>query len=209
MIQKIIEKWRIEEILHFTTNRGITGILATGALKARSQLAKEQYLEYIYQYNCSNRSRDQDWWGYANLSITFVNRQLFDISSGKWHANEDAWWCVLSFSTDICSHEGVYFTTTNNMYSSVSRQKGAEGLDALFAPQILQWPGKIISRLSTLTDNRPTCEQAEVLYPNEVSLKYLNRIYVANNTDAAKLDSIKSIFQDWRHIPCEVRNELF
>ena len=51
-IQEIIQKRKIKEILHFTTNKGITGILATGVLKARSLLPKAKHLEYVYQYNC-------------------------------------------------------------------------------------------------------------------------------------------------------------
>lgn len=208
-IREIILKRKIKEILHFTTNRGITGILASNALKARKLLPEEKYLEYVYQYNCPFRPRDQAWWGYVNLSITSVNRRLFGISAGKWHAHEDGWWCILSFDPKICTHKGVYFTTTNNMYSGVIRKKGPLGLEALFAPSIAQWQGKAISRPSSLPENQPTCEQAEVLYPKEVSLEYLLQVYVANNEDAAKFDSIKSLFRDWSHIPCLVNRKFF
>jgi len=209
-IQDTIEQRGIHEVLHFTTNKGITGILATGFLKARKLLSEDYYLEHIYQYNCKDRSRDMAWEGYVNLSITSVNRQLLGISSGKWHANEDGWWCILSFTPDICSHPGVYFTTTNNMYSNgVKRARGVEGLNAMFASQITQWPGRILCRPSEIPDNQPTCEQAEVLYPEQISLKYLQKIYVMNNDIAVNLESIKIIFSEWQNVPCEINVNLF
>ncbi len=208
-IQEIIKKRKIKEILHFTTNKGVTGILATGSLKARNLLAEDDYLEYIYQYNCADRERDKEWWDYVNLSITSVNRHLFGIAAGNWHAREDGWWCILSFSPEICAHDGVYFTTTNNMYSGVERHQGSVGLEAMFAPNIVKWYGNGITRPASLSDNQPTCNQAEVLYPREVSLRYLNKAYVANDDDANAFDSIKSLFRDWNHIECEVRRELF
>ena len=208
-IQETIEKRKIKEILHFTTNKGITGILATGSLKARNLLSRDEYLEYIYQYNCPERGRDKDWWDYVNLSITSVNRHLFGISAGKWHACENGWWCILSFSPEIFAHDGVWLTTTNNMYTGVERQKGSVGLEAMFATNIVQWPGKCITRPASLPDNQTTCNQAEVLYPREVSLQYLNKVYVANNDDAAGFDSIKSLFKNWGYIECKVRRKLF
>jgi len=208
-IQNIIEQRGIQEILHFTTNKGITGIIATGFLTARKLLPEDDYLEHIYKYNCENRSRDEDWLDFVNLSITSVNRKLFGISSGKWHAGDDGWWCILSFSPVICSHEGVYFTTTNNMYSGVKRMQGADGLNAMFASRITQWSSSVICRPSSLPDKQPTCEQAEVLYPKQISLKYLQKIYVINNDIAATLESIKKIFSEWQNVPCEINVNLF
>ncbi len=208
-INEIIQNRAIKEILHFTTHRGITGILATGALKARSLLSKEEYLEYIYRYNCPPRQNIQAWYGYVNLSLTSVNRHLFKISTGKWHANENGWWCVLSFKPEICSHKGVYFTTTNNMYTGVKRQKGYKGLESIFDPFITQWTGNIVTRSSSISNDQPTCQQAEVLYPREVSLDYLIKVYVENDEDASRFESIKVFYPNWREIPCEVNEKLF
>jgi hypothetical protein len=208
-MENIIGKRGITEILHFTTNKGITGILATGKLFARSHLASTDYLEYIYDYNCEDRSRDQDWWSYVNLSMTSVNRRLFGISRGKWHISENGWWCILAFNPIICTHSGVFFTNTNNMYTSVKRLKGVEGLEAMFQPTIQQWAGKTIQRDSSCPDNQPTCQQAELLYPNYVDLDYLTKVYVENDEIAAKFDSIKYLFKKWKKIPCEVNNALF
>ncbi|MDD3813158.1 MAG: DarT ssDNA thymidine ADP-ribosyltransferase family protein [Desulfocapsaceae bacterium] len=208
-ISDIISQYDIKEILHFTTSKGITGILATDYLSCRNILHQDNYLEYIYQYNCPDRSRDRDWWGYVNLSVTSVNRHLFGISCGKWHSSEDCWWCVLSFKPEICNHAGVHFTTTNNMYSGVMRQQGETGLKTMFAPQIAQWHGKTIKRLHTTPSNQPTCEQAEVLYPNKLSLNNINCVYVENEENAAKFDSIKVLFNKWSAIPCTVKADLF
>jgi hypothetical protein len=207
-INELIKKRGIADILHFTTGKGITGILATSALKSRSLLPKEAHLEYIYKYNCPDNSRVRGWYNYVNLSVTSVNRHLFGISSGKWHTDE-AWWAVLSFKPEICTHDGVYFTTTNNMYTGVNRQQGYKGLEAMFAPEITQWVDKTIIRLSSIPDNQPTCQQAEILYPLEVSLKYLKKVYVVNDDDASRFDSIKVLFQDWKNIPCEVNKNFF
>jgi hypothetical protein len=209
-IQNIIEKRGIQEILHFTTNKGITGILATKSLKSRVLLSEIQYLEHIYQYNCPDRSRDKDWWGYVNLSITSINTHLFGISTGRWHAKEDGWWCILSFSPEICCHEGVLFTTTNNMYSGAKRTPGAKGLEKMFDPTIVQWSGQTICRQTCIEENKPTCEQAEVLYPKELSLKYLTKVYVRDDETAAKYESIAQLlFPDWWRVPCEIHERFF
>lgn len=209
-IDEIIKSRGIKELLHFTTNQGITGILATGDIKARSDLPKENHLEFIYKYNCENRSRDRNWWNYVNLSITSVNSHLFNIASNNWHAQGDNWWCILALDPKICTHEGVYFATTNNMYSGVTRNKGNNGLKALFEKQITRWSGNIIHRQETTPKNQPTCEQAEVLYPDSVLLNYATKIYVENDENLDKVESIKACFTNpkWL-ISCEVKRQLF
>lgn len=186
-IASIISERSIAEIVHFTTNRGIAGVLASKALKARSLLPADKYLEHIYLHNCECRDRDAQWHGYVNLSITRINARLFGISAGNWHRDIDGWWCILSFDPSILTHDGVYFATTNNMYSGVQRRKGPEGLEALFAQQITKWPGKVVHRTSHTAPNRTTCSQAEVLYPQQVDLNHLLRVYVR---DGSHVDDI-------------------
>lgn len=209
-IDGIIKARQIEELLHFTTNQGITGILATGDIKARNYLPQEEHLEFIYKYNCEDRSRDRNWWDYVNLSITSVNSHLFNISSNRWHSQGDNWWCILALDPQICTHEDVYFTTTNNMYSGVTRNKGTIGLEALFDTRIERWNTNIINREKTTPRNQPTCEQAEVLYPNSVLLDYATKIYVENDENLDKIESIKTCFPNstWL-ISCEVKRQLF
>lgn len=186
-IKRIVQERGIEEVLHFTTNRGLVGIFAARALKARRRLSSDKYLEHIYRGICPDRSRDIAWHDYVNLSISSINSYLFNIASGKWHDEMDGWWCVLSFSPTILEHDGVYFTTTNNAYDPqyggcVVRGTGPEGLNRLFADRIRQWLTKWVSRYSDTPGNQPTCKQAEVLYPGQIGLEFLQGVYVRDDS---------------------------
>lgn len=208
-IEDIINKRGIEEILHFTTNRGLTGILDRKVVKPRKRLPKEKRLEHIVLYNCPDRSRDRGWHDYVNLSITMVNLRLFGISKGKWHHEKDNWWCVLSFLPVILTHPGVYFCTTNNMYSGVKRAQGPQGLENLFASTIVRWDREVVKRSSSTPPNQPTCNQAEVLYPGELSLEYLGHVYVETGDNASAVESMFEVFQGLPDVDCITRPELF
>jgi len=208
-IRDIIERRGIEEILHFTTNQGLTGILASKAVIPRKRLSKEKYLEHIVLYNCENRSRDIEWLDYVNLSITRVNLRLFGISRGKWHRDIEGWWCILSFKPEILTHPGVYFCTTNNAYPSVQRGKGAVGLEKLFTDKIERSPGWTAERTKTTPANQTTCNQAEVLYPGLLSTDYLMHVYVQDEERADATESIIGMFDGLPSIGCEVKLELF
>jgi hypothetical protein len=206
-IQDVVSKRGIKEILHFTTNKGLLGILASGALKSRARLPNEQLLEYVYEPNCAER-RDGAWLDYVNLSITKINSRLFGISSGSWHRSKDVWWCVLAFDPVVLSHPGVFFATTNNMYTGVRREQGVKGLDALFANKIIRWSGNEVYRPKTHPPHYPTCVQAEALYPKELSTDYLRHVYVATDVH---LDVIGGQCQALRMpmMPCSVRPDVF
>lgn len=177
-IAEIIDQRRIAEVLHYTTNHGLVGILATGAVKPREALPRDKYLEHVYQPACAVR-RDADWFAYVNLSISRINASLFGIASRNWHRNRDVWWCVLAFDPVILTHGGVVFTTTNNMYSGVIRGKGAAGLERVFGQRIHQYSSHYVNRPKDLPDRFPTCAQAEALYPGDLSTEYLRNIFVA------------------------------
>jgi len=181
-IDDIVIQRKISEILHFTTNEGLLGILYSGAIKSRKRLPQEKQLEYIYKPNAVFR-KDSEWLDYINLSISRINYQFFDVSANRWHRNRNIWWCVLSFDPVILSHHGVYFATTNNMYSGVRRDTGVTGLQALFENRITQWSGKIVKRDSKLPANLPSCPQAEALYPGELATDFLQRVYVSTGED--------------------------
>lgn len=172
-IQQIILDKNIQQIMHFTTTKGLLGILASEGVKSRLRLPEDQYLECIYEPNCSIRY-DDDWLDYVNLSIQTINKSFFQICSSKWHQDSD--WCILSFDPVIMTHEGVYFATTNNRYTGVKRADGDAGLLALYEPIITQYGSRTVRRSSALSASEPTCHQAEVLYPGMVPLKYLRRI---------------------------------
>ena len=178
-IPEIVEGRKISEILHFTTNGGLVGILASRAVRTRRDLPNDKYVEYVYKPNAMVR-RDEAWLGYVNLSISRINVSFHNVSSKKWHKNADLWWCILSFDPALLADQDVWFTTTNNMYSGVKRRPGVEGLESMFGSPIHQWLNNYVPRPADLPDRFPTDMQAEVLYPNALSTDYLRTIYVAS-----------------------------
>lgn len=207
-ISEIVESRKIESIVHFTTNRGSLGVLATRKLKARARLSEDALLKHIFQVNAADRSRDAAWHDYVNLSISKINANFFEVSAGAWHKESDFWWCILAFDPVVLAHEGVKFATTNNMYSGVLRAAGESGLEALFDPSIRRWHSSTVTRSASLDQCLPTCPQAEVLYPGEISTDFLKAIYV--QTDASA-DELAGQFAAVAHRPVkiEVRPELF
>jgi ssDNA thymidine ADP-ribosyltransferase DarT-like protein len=179
-IEDIIQKQNIKELLHFTTNLGLLGILDSKALKSRARLRNDQRLEFILTLNTPT-VKDPAWVDYVNLSVTRINITLYTISSGNWHPN--LWWCVLAFDPIIMKHNGVYFTTTNNIYPSVRRGQGPVAFDAIFAPVVYGRYHIRIERALNMPASHTTCEQAEVLYPGELSTEFLRRVYVATDED--------------------------
>jgi ssDNA thymidine ADP-ribosyltransferase, DarT len=127
----------ITEVLHFTTDKGLLGIFATGAILSRDPLDTDQYIEHIYTPNCNSRLKDSAWTGFVNLSISRVNNWMLTRSQG-WHSTEDLWWAVLALDPCLLADPGVQFCTTNNTYPSVRRGTGVSGLEAMFADSI-EW----------------------------------------------------------------------
>jgi hypothetical protein len=210
-IEDIIIKRGIKEILHFTTNLGFVGILDSECVKPRKILPDNRRLEHILKLNCPDRSRDLDWHNYVNLSITCVNKYIFGISKKKWHKNDIGWWCILSFRPEILTHSGVVFCTTNNAYSNVvKRGYDNSGLEALFANQIVEYEsGTVARRLSSTPSNQPTSKQAEVLYPGELSLDYLQKIYVNESDNASAVEGQWAVCSEAKSVECIVKPELF
>jgi hypothetical protein len=207
IIQDLISTRGIKEVLHFTTNKGVLGVLDSRALKARDRLQKDERLEYIFQPNAKDRTKDAKWLDYVNLSISKINIDYFN-ASGSWHRTDNLWWCVLSFDPKILTHEGVYFTTTNNIYTGVLRQTGAQGLERMFAESIIRWNRNIVARPASTPHNWTTCNQAEVLYPGQVSTEYLKKIYVDNDQAADELAGQLHMLGH-PEFPIEIRPTLF
>lgn len=184
MIAELIGKRRIERVVHFTTAQGFTGILDCRAVKSRQRLPAESRLEFILQNNTASR-RDNDWLDYVNLSLTHVNRRFLSASQ-NWHKEHG--WVVLGFDPVIVTHLGVYFVTTNNFYPAARRAVDAAGFEALFAPSVAGRYGTPVERVMTLSDSHTTCEQAEVLYPQQLSLDYLRTVYVREEDE---IDSVR------------------
>jgi hypothetical protein len=181
-IEEVIARRQISEVLHFTTNRGLTGILASGRILSRARLGSDKYVEHVYEPNAQVR-RDQVWLDYVNLSITRLNWEFFG-HSRRWHAHEEIWWCAVAMSPEVLELDGVTFATTNNIYSGCSHAEGADGLEALFADRIVRWRGNVADRPTDFPLNWTTCHQAEVLVPEQVDVDYIRRIYVATERHA-------------------------
>lgn len=189
-ITAMIAARQINEVLHFTTRRGLVGAFAQGYVQAREHLSSDDYLEHVYQPNSNYRREAREFWRYVNLSITDVNDRFFHISRG-WHASEsDLFWAVLVFEPTILTHEGVLFATGNMAYPGVEPEGGSSGFRAVFADVVAAGYARYTRRSSGTTDNRPTERQAEVLYPDRVSTTYIREVRVANDLDAASAESI-------------------
>ena len=188
-LQTAVERRCITEVVHFTTNHGIVGALECRHLLSRPYLQENKHLRHVLKLNALVRPEEfalfdesEDWVRFVNLSISEINKRFFDISR-RWHSGANVWWCIFAFDPSIMTHDGVRFATTNNGYDLCCRARGEEGFEALFAPQIprlakgrdgMPWT---VAR-ETRPDHLPTCEQAEVLYPERLSLDYLNTVYV-------------------------------
>ena len=165
----------VTSIVHFTPIRpGLVGILESSAVKARRDLPEDRRLRHVYEENAANRSRDQLWHGYVNLSITEINEWMFR-SSKKWHT--DAEWVILDFEPTILGDPGVVFCTTNNAYPSAHRHAGLQGFNQMFAPEVPGYKARISTR-DERHQHQPTDHQAEVLYPSSLSLDHLQSIIV-------------------------------
>lgn len=190
----------IAEILHFTTNRGLTGTAYKRELLSRRRLSSDETLEHILQINAVIR-RDVRWLGHVNLSISRINQRLFQIASERWYAGTGLWWCVLSFRPEILSHPGVWFATTNNIYEP-AHGDALPGFQALFAENVHQYGTESAYRWRGMPLRYTTCRQAEVLYPEGVpTVDYLQRIYVREDDH---IDTASAILKAQHHPPVEI-----
>ena len=177
----------IAQVVHFTTLKGATGVLAARAVKSRHRLPKERYLQYVYQPNSELR-KDIAWLDYVNLSISRINDWMFE-SSGRWHAGEDNPWVVLAFEPELLGDPGVVFVTTNNIYPACRRQEGLEGFERLFEERVRGRYDAVHTR-DGMPANWPTDRQAEVLYPEQVPCTYLLRIDVQQGDVVDKMHGV-------------------
>ncbi|MEZ2583097.1 MULTISPECIES: DarT ssDNA thymidine ADP-ribosyltransferase family protein [Enterobacteriaceae] len=177
----------IKEVLHFTTNKGLLGVLRTGALLPNAQLKEEDTLAFIFQQNSlKRRERDLKWLNYVNLSVTKLNFEFFEHSRGV-HQYADIYWVILSFTPEIIIEPGVNFTTTNNIYPSCIRGEGVEYFEKMFRNSIIGKFQREIFRGPSHLTSWTTCEQAEILYPGRLTLEHLTKVYVSNFEDKASI----------------------
>ncbi|WP_025822354.1 DarT ssDNA thymidine ADP-ribosyltransferase family protein [Shewanella marina] len=184
----------ITEVLHFTTNSGFLGMLAQSQVLPNSKLHKEDTLAFIFKQNSESRKeKNPKWLDYINLSVSKLNYEFFGYSQ-YIHRGVDMFWVVLSFSTEILEHEGVFFTTTNNIYPSCNRSQGYKGFVDMFNNPI---EGKFQVKYYRSDEHLPswtTCEQAEVLYPDGLSFEYLKKIYVPDEASKSCVKAQMSLY---------------
>ena len=182
----------IKQVVHFTTKRGVVGVLASGEVMSRNLLSKEYHLEHIYSPNVPRRF-DEAWVNYVNLSIERINNKMYEFSNRK-HLKDGSYWAVLSFKPMILAHPGVVFTTTNNIYPACQRGEGLAGLSRMYADIVLGRHQTVQKRKVKMPSSWPTDRQAEVLYPGALSIKYLQSISVQDEDVADAIHGMFGVF---------------
>ena len=165
----------VEEVLHFTTEKGVLGVLRVGRLLSRKRVQEDPNLAFIFTGVWPRR--DPEWLDHVSLSLTEINGGLYEKAAQNL---PEMWWAILSFRVEILDDPGVFFTTTNNIYEEVcERSGGASGMRAMFKDEV-PWGyyGDVKRRGPADPRNQPTDPQAEVLYPKSIDLAHLQRIYV-------------------------------
>jgi len=181
----------ITSIVHFTRIPGLVGILASSAVKARGDLMRDTRLQYVAEENAPDRSRDVLWHDYINMSVTSINRRMFQFSERQ---HPDAQWVILEFGPEILGDPGVVFCTTNNAYEVAHRCGGLQGFEQMFAERV-PWGhyGDVHFRFAYEPD-RTTDPQAEVLYPFELSLDHLHTVTVRDEETYEAIIAAKATF---------------
>lgn len=123
----------ITEILHYTSQRGVMGAVRKGAVLSREQVENDEDLAFIYEGIWPRK--DPEWVDHISLSVSRINLDLFDRSRKRF---PDYWWAIMSFGVEILDHDGVVFTTTNNIYPPCERGEDLEGFEAMFGSPI-EW----------------------------------------------------------------------
>lgn len=191
----------IADSVHFTRLSGLVGILKTGDVKGRSYLSDEELVEFVYEPNAGDRSRDTPWHDYVNLSVTAINTSLYEKASQEWH--RDAEWVILCFGSKMLGDPGVVFTTSNNAYDNTHRATSLEGFNQMFADSV-PWGyyGSIHTRRGR-TASEPTDPQAEVLYPHSLPLDNLHTIIVADESVGDRVHAALSLYSLSPNIKCD------
>ena len=162
----------VRQLLHYTTQKGIHGTIASAALLSRAQLEEEEYLALIREAVWPRR--DAPWIDHISLSVTTINDTLFGQSRAHF---SHLWWAVIAVSPAVLDDDGVVFTTTNNIFPSVKRGKGTAGFEAMFADEVVGRWGVVRTRGGLPDRSQPTAPP-RVLYPQRIETGHIQAIYV-------------------------------
>lgn len=192
----------VKHLLHYTTQKGIHGTIASKALLSRAQLDQEEYLALIREPVWPRR--DAPWIDHISLSATTINDDLFRRSRSHF---PHLWWAVIAVSPAVLDDAGVVFTTTNNIFPSVRRGEGSAGFEVMFADEVVGRYGVVHTRAG-LPDAQPTDRAAEVLYPQRIETNHIQAIYVME-PDHKHMILGWCAALDHQDIPVEVRPDVF
>lgn len=192
----------IEEVLHYTSDRGVHGTVIKGALLSRERVEADREVAYVFRGIWD--VKEPDWADHISLSLSRVNLDLFT-RARKNHP--DRWWAVMSFDVAILDHPGVYFATTNNSYPVCLRGEGIDGFEALFG-EAVPWGrlGSVEYRRDHHDPAWPTHRAAEVLYPGEIPVEYLRAVYVESSQQSHMINAWCDAYGK-PHLPVEVNVE--
>jgi hypothetical protein len=163
----------VTELLHYTTQKGVHGTIASKAVLSRAQLDKDEYLEHIREPVWPRK--DPMWVDHISLSVSSINDDLFYRSRSHY---PHLWWAVFSISPSILDDADVVFTTTNNIFPKVRRAKGVQGFEAMFADPVYGKFSEVHTRAGK-PDRQPTDRAAEVLYPVRIETQHVQAVYVS------------------------------
>jgi ssDNA thymidine ADP-ribosyltransferase, DarT len=169
----------IKAIVHFTTDKGILGTIRKGALLSRKRVQDDPDLAFIFAGVWPRR--DLRWVDFVSLSVTDINTLLYSQAQRNL---PDRWWGVLAFGVDLLDDDGVWFTTTNNIFPSCRRAQGSAGFEAMFAPVVEGSYQRKLNR-ADLRNAQPTDRAAEVLYPGTLAAERVQAVYVPSGAHRA------------------------
>jgi ssDNA thymidine ADP-ribosyltransferase, DarT len=192
----------VRELVHYTTQKGIHGTIASKALLSRAQLDQEEYLAHIREPVWPRK--DPAWIDHISLSVTTINDDLFRRSRSHFPY---LWWAVIAVSPAVLDDAGIVFTTTNNIYPAVQRGEGSDGFEAMFADEVVGRHGVVQTRAG-LPDAQPTDRAAEVLYPQRIETGRIQAIYVMEPDHRPTILGWCTAL-DHLDIPVEVRPDAF
>jgi hypothetical protein len=180
------------------------GAVMKWAVLSREQVENDPDVAFIYEGVWERK--DPEWVDYVSLSVSRINLDLYQRSRAHF---PDYWWAILSFDVAILDQEGVWFTTTNNIYPPCERGQGSAGFEAMFGSPI-EWGyyGYRKVRRGDHLEHWPTDRAAEVLSPTRVSLDSLRKLYVPGEQHRRLVNAWSESFGK-PSVPVEVNLEPF
>ncbi len=181
----------VTEVLHYTSEKGVMGTIMKDTLLSRKRVEEDPDLEFVYEGVWERR--DPQWIDHISLSISRINLDLFERARNN---HSEFWWAVMSFDPVVLDDDGVWFTTTNNVYEDVcERAQGEAGFEAMFGDRI-PWGyyGSVRRRRADHPTHWPTDRAAEVLYPAQIPLQFLQRLCVPGTQHRRLVDAWCEIY---------------